>query len=110
MLQANSNQDARILIVDDEAASAGLLTEILDQAGYTNWMAITDPAIAVQRMLDFNPDLLLLDLHMEPISGLEVLGRINDLMAPRIRPPVLVLTADTTSEARHEALAAGATD
>lgn len=110
MLQANSNRDARILIVDDEAASAGLLAEILDHAGYANYMAITDPAIAVKRMLDFNPDLLLLDLHMEPISGLEVLGRITDLMAPRTRPPVLVLTADTTSEARHEALGAGATD
>ncbi len=110
MLHASSDRSARILIIDDEAPSAGMIAEILDQAGYTNYMAITDPAIAVKRMLDFNPDLLLLDLHMQPISGLEVLGRINDLIAPGTRPPVLVLTADTTSEARHEALGAGATD
>jgi signal transduction histidine kinase len=110
MLQVQSNHSARILIIDDDDPSAQALAKIVVDAGYANCMAICDPAIAATRMVDFNPDLLLLDLHMEPISGLEVLSRINDLMAPRSRPPVLVMTADTTSEAKHEALSAGATD
>lgn len=104
------NRSARILIVDDEEVNASVLIKILEKAGYANCTAVSDPSIAVERFLDFNPDLLLLDLHMEPISGREVLNRINDLMAPQARPPVLVLTADTTSEAKHDALAAGATD
>jgi signal transduction histidine kinase/ActR/RegA family two-component response regulator len=47
---------------------------------------------------------------MEPISGIEVLGNINDVMAPPIRPPVLMLTADTSPEAKHDALSAGVSD
>jgi signal transduction histidine kinase len=105
-----TNRTARILIIDDEAASAAALIRVLTQAGYKDCTAITDPAVAAKRVLDFNPDLLLLDLHMEPISGLDVLGRINDVMSARMRPPVLVLTGDTTSEAKHDALSAGATD
>jgi signal transduction histidine kinase len=105
-----ANRTARILIIDDEVASASALTRVLTQAGYTDCTAITDPAVAAKRVLDFNPDLLLLDLHMEPISGLDVLGRINDVMSARTRPPVLVLTGDTTPEAKHDALSAGATD
>jgi signal transduction histidine kinase len=110
MVNPPGNRSARILIVDDEEVSAAVLIRILEKAGYANCTAISDPALAVERFLDFSPDLLLLDLHMEPISGLEVLNRINELMAPQARPPVLVLTADTTSEAKHDALAAGATD
>jgi signal transduction histidine kinase len=110
MLHPPGNTSARILIIDDEESSASALSKVIAQAGYTNCQFITDPAIAARRVLDFNPDLLLLDLHMEPVSGLEVLGRIKELMAPRSRPSVLVLTADTTPEAKHAALGAGATD
>jgi signal transduction histidine kinase len=104
------NRSARILIVDDEELSASALSKILEQAGYTNCTVMTDARLAAERFLDFNPDLLLLDLHMEPVSGLAVLNQINDLMAPNTRPPVLILTADTSPQAKHEALAAGATD
>lgn len=110
MLQSSSGRRARILIIDDEQAGAFSLQKLIENAGYKNCQAITDGALAASRVLDFNPDLILLDLHMEPISGLEVLHRITDLLAPRNRPPVLVLTADTSSEAKHEALSAGATD
>ncbi len=110
MVNPPDNRSARILIVDDEELSASALSKILEQAGYTNCTVMTDARLAAERFLDFNPDLLLLDLHMEPVSGLAVLNRINDLMAPHTRPPVLILTADTSPQAKHEALAAGATD
>jgi signal transduction histidine kinase len=110
MVEPHDNLNARILIIDDEEVSASALSRILRQIGYTNVNFVTDALLGMERFLDFNPDLLLLDLHMEPVSGLAVLSRINDLMAPKRRPPVLVLTADTTVEAKHEALTAGATD
>jgi signal transduction histidine kinase len=105
-----ANQNAQILIIDDEASSANGLLKILEQAGYGSCTAITNPTQAAKRILDLNPDLLLLDLLMKPVSGLEVLAQINDMMSPQRRPLVLVLTADTSPEAKHEALAAGATD
>ncbi len=100
---------AQILIVDDEKPSALTLCKLLEQAGYSNCTAMTDAGAAADQFLHLNPDLLLLDLHMEPVSGMEVLHRVNHLMAPQARPPILVLTADTTSEAKHDALAAGQT-
>jgi signal transduction histidine kinase len=104
------NYAARILIVDDEKSSALTLRKLLEQAGYGNCTAMTDAAAAADQFLQINPDLLLLDLHMEPVSGMDVLHRVNRLMAPQARPPILVLTADTTAEAKHDALAAGASD
>jgi signal transduction histidine kinase len=105
-----ANQNAQILIIDDEESSANGLLKILEQAGYGSCTATTNPNQAAKRILELNPDLLLLDLLMEPVSGLEVLAQINDMMSPQRRPLVLVLTADTSPQAKHEALAAGATD
>ena len=102
--------NARILIVDDELLSATLLAHILQNAGYAICITISDPVVAVERFQQIQPDLVLLDLHMVPLTGIEVLGRIHAAMRPRERPPVLVLTGDTSPEAKHEALAAGATD
>lgn len=105
-----SNYAARILIVDDDESSLRILGRLLEQAGYTNCTALNNGPEAADRFLQISPDLVLLDLHMEPVSGFEVLRRVNQLMTPQTRPPVLVLTGDTTSESKHEALAAGASD
>jgi signal transduction histidine kinase len=101
--------DARILIVDDDAHCASGLEQLLKRTGYTACTAITCPSIAVERFSELKPDLILLDLHMYPLSGMDVLKKINEMTEPRSRPPVIMLTADTTVEAKHEALAAGAT-
>ena len=105
-----ANHNAQILIIDDEECSAHGLLKILEQDGYGSCTAITNPGQAGKQILELNPDLILLDLLMKPISGLEVLAQINDMMSPQRRPLVLVLTADTSPQAKHEALAAGATD
>ncbi len=106
----NITADARILIIDDDASCAAGLTRVLKKAGYTSCTAITSSTAAAEHFAEINPDLVLLDLHMEPLSGIDVLQRITETIAPRARPPVVMLTGDTTLEAKHEALAAGATD
>ena len=67
-----SNYAARILIVDDDRSNTQTLCKLLQQAGYQNCTAITDAGAAADQFLDLNPDLVLLDLHMEPVSGLDV--------------------------------------
>jgi signal transduction histidine kinase len=47
---------------------------------------------------------------MEPISGFEVLSQLNQRLQSPTRPPILVMTADMTAEAKHEALWLGASD
>jgi signal transduction histidine kinase len=104
------DKGARILIVDDERSSADMLSRILQKAGYSICITMTDPVVAVERFEQMNPDLVLLDLHMAPLSGIEVLARIDRIMPARLRPPILVVTGDTSPEAKYEALKAGATD
>lgn len=103
-------QDARILIIDDDRAGSASLAKLLKTTGFQHCTTISCPVVAADRLLEINPDLVLLDLHMEPLSGIEVLMRMNNLMEPQTRPPVLMLTADTSLETKHEALAAGVSD
>jgi putative two-component system response regulator len=106
----NVAKDARILIVDDHEDNIAALSQILGRAGYAICISITDPADALAKFADFQPDILLLDWHMEPISGLDFIEELKNRAARDDIPPVLVLTGDISPETRREALAVGATD
>ena len=69
----------------------------------------TDPRQVPRQLVQNDPDLVLLDLHMPNVDGHEVLTQIK-LYAAGSFLPVLVLTADTTTTARDRALGAGAQD
>jgi putative two-component system response regulator len=100
----------RVLIVDDNQANTELLEQLLEQAGYTNLLSTGRPQTVAALCDAWKPDLMLLDLHMPELSGFEVLSSISNLIAPPESLPVLVVTADTTTPARHQALNAGARD
>lgn len=101
---------ARILIVDDEPANTTILDRLLRQAGYVEVVLTNDSAQAVRLYEEFRPDIVLLDLHMPPPDGYEILRRLADPDRESVRPPVVVLTADATRAARERALGLGATD
>jgi len=103
-------KDARILIVDDAENNITALSQILGRAGYAICISITDGAEALAKFADIRPDLLLLDWHMEPISGLDFIQELKNRVPVDDMPPILVLTADISPETRREALAVGATD
>jgi EAL domain-containing protein (putative c-di-GMP-specific phosphodiesterase class I) len=105
-----SLENARILIVDDEDANLMVLRRMLERAGYTNLQTINDSSLAVERFVSFEPDLLVLDLHMPMPDGFEVMAQIEPLVAPDSYVPILVLTADITESTRERALAVGARD
>jgi putative two-component system response regulator len=102
--------DMRLLIVDDNAANVALLEQLIEGAGYTNVRSTRDPRIVAALCADWQPDLVLLDLHMPHLSGFEVLAAIADQLGESVNLPVLVLTADATSDARRRALSLGARD
>ena len=99
-----------ILIVDDEPSNVLLLERILRQAGYDDLRSTRDPCEAVALYEQLEPDLLLLDLHMPVMDGFAVLRALTSLRSAGAYLPVIVLTADATQEAKHRALAEGATD
>jgi CheY-like chemotaxis protein len=107
---ANPFPDARILVVDDERANVLLLRRVLEQAGYRNVLGTTDPADVVGLCRESEPDLVILDLQMPLLDGFQLLELLAPWVARAPAMPVLVATADVTTEISERALAAGARD
>jgi cyclic di-GMP phosphodiesterase len=102
---------ARILIIDDQAQNIGLLRRILERAGYENIASTTNPAEALALKAEFQPDLVLLDLHMgTDKDGFQVLEELVSNPHGADHLPVLMITADDSAEVKRRALALGAKD
>ena len=100
----------RILVIDDEEANVMLLRSILQREGYTDIHCLTQSRDALSTYIDLEPDLVLLDLMMPEVDGFQLLEAFSRHDAADEFRPVLVLTADTTIQARRKALALGAKD
>ena len=101
---------AKILIVDDEPANIRVLERLLKNAGYINVRSTTDSREVIPLYLGSCPDLLLLDLMMPHPDGFEIMEQLGLLIPWGTYFPILVLTADITSQAKERALASGAKD
>ena len=99
----------KILVVDDEPANAALLEAMLADGGYTRVKPVTDSRLALETCVQFDPDLVLLDLMMPHVDGFTVLESIRAAAAETFLP-VIVLTASSTDATKIRALRAGATD
>lgn len=104
------HHDAAILAVDDEPTNLELLEQILRRDGYRRIHAIADPRTVIAEFERQRPDIVLLDLNMPHISGLEILEGMRRRTGPDAYLPIVILTADATPETRRRALAEGATD
>lgn len=100
----------RILVVDDEEANVLLLRTLLQREGYADVHCLTDSREALASYIELQPDLVLLDLMMPEIDGFQLLEAFSRHDAADEFRPVLVLTADTTLQAKRRALALGAKD
>jgi EAL domain-containing protein (putative c-di-GMP-specific phosphodiesterase class I) len=98
-----------VLIVDDNESNIALLSALIHEEGLTRVFTETDSRKVRDRLREHRPDLVLLDLHMPHVDGLQVLAQIKAHAAGDYLP-VLVLTADTTTGARDQALSHGAQD
>ena len=95
---------ARILVVDDSSLARRTLRQILERDGHTVEDA-SDGAQAIERYFINRPDVVLLDMVMEGMYGLEVLRKILEL-DPEAK--VVVATADIQKATREEVQGAGA--
>jgi putative two-component system response regulator len=102
-------KNARILIVDDEDANIEILERILKRAGFTHVESTNDSRLATALYVEHRPDLILLDLHMPHVTGLEVMDNLNEI-AEASYLPILILSGDLTPDARRDALSRGAKD
>jgi signal transduction histidine kinase len=99
----------RVLIVDDHEDDVEILQRFLEGEA-TTIRGLTDSSQAERVFHEFEPDLVLLDLHMPPPDGFEILHQLRDVRRRIGFLPVVVLTGDIGSVARRKALDMGADD
>jgi CheY-like chemotaxis protein len=94
----------RLLIVDDESVNREVLEELLGAIGFETRTAATgEEALALNT--SWRPDLILMDLRMPGIGGVEAIRRLR---ASDATVPVLALTASSVESAAEQSIAAGA--
>ena len=102
-----SGQRGSVLVVDDEPTIAEVVARYLERAGYEARIAGDGPT-AVQLARTLRPDLVVLDLMLPGLDGLEVMRRIRD--GDRNRVAVILLTAKGEESDRVIGLRLGADD
>jgi DNA-binding response OmpR family regulator len=106
-LNANGQGDASllVLVVDDEPAMVGAVSALVGRAGHRVVTAY-DGNTALRRFSEERPDLVLLDLAMPGLDGVEVCRAIRRMS----QTPIIVLTGEADERAKVEALDTGADD
>jgi two-component system chemotaxis response regulator CheY len=94
----------RVLIVDDSALSRRTLRQILEPEGY-DVVEAEDGLIALERYFLEKPDVVLLDLVMKGMYGLDVLTKLRELDA---EAKVVVVSADIQTSSKELVEQAGA--
>jgi EAL domain-containing protein (putative c-di-GMP-specific phosphodiesterase class I) len=105
-----SETEPRVVIVDDVEVNVLLLQRMLAAFGITAVAGTSEPREAVALVRSFDADLVLLDLHMPGMSGLEVLTALRSTSGADEYLPVIILTADDSPAAKQAALSTGAQD
>ena len=95
----------RILIVEDNRIDVRLLKDILEEHGHET-VQTGDGLEAINLALAYRPDLILMDLRLPQISGLEVTRRLRSDDRSR-QIPIIAVTAVATNWHEHEALDSG---
>lgn len=101
--------DKTILIVDDCSVSLCHAEAILRRAGLTNIVAIQDGMRALELVGECGIDLIILDLLMPKLSGLEICRLIRET-SPQYDGPILIVTGLQDHERRVQAFDHGASD
>ncbi len=97
---------AVILVIDDEPLQRDILKTILDDEGYETYTASSGEE-GLKVMKEITPDVVLTDLKMEGIDGIEF---IESLPEAPLQPPVIVMTAYGTISSAVDAIKKGAFD
>lgn len=105
----SSLYDNRILVVDDATINRELISSYLKSAGYRNVHTAVDGQDALRKIEEEGPDLLILDLLMPNINGMEVIKILRKEKKTH-NLPILVQTMISDPEQRKEAWGYGATD
>ena len=101
--------EGRIMTIDDEETNILTVEAYLQRVGYQDFVSTMDSRDALAELHTNQPDVLLLDIRMPHVSGLDILRSMS--MDSKLRHiPVIVLTAATDPTTKQQALDLGASD
>jgi CheY-like chemotaxis protein len=104
------SEPAKVLVAEDNKINQYLVTHILQRCGYTYRLA-ANGLEAVEAFQEMRPDLVLMDIQMPVMDGLEAtqrIRRLEDQSEPRT--PIVALTARAQPQDRELCLEAGMDD
>ncbi|MDQ7990138.1 MAG: diguanylate cyclase [Candidatus Dactylopiibacterium sp.] len=99
----------RVMIVDDSVTVLASVQRALSAFPNLNFRAVRQPELVLETLLDFTPDVLLLDFHMDGCTGLEVAKIIRQNKAFE-SIPLIYLTSETSEAIQLEAMRHGGDD
>jgi len=97
-------KNVSILLIDDNDITREVLRVVLRSEGYNVVGEATDGGTGLDMALKLRPNIILLDVVMPKISGLEILPKIKEMLPEAM---VLMVTASKDSETVSEAVKAG---
>jgi len=104
-----SNNTNKIFIIDDNPANTLMLHRLLESEGYLNVQSYNDATVALKEFHEQKPQLILLDLIMPKIDGINFLSKIqSEILLADVT--VIILTASHDEERKFQALSLGAQD
>ena len=99
---------ARILVVEDDRLMRAFIADILSRLGIQDVQECEDGAAGLVAAVKFRPDLILSDIHMQPMSGLEFVRKLRAIADSRTSATkVIFMSADASKETLGEALPLG---
>jgi putative two-component system response regulator len=102
-------KQSKIMIIDDEQLVIKVVRRFLQSEGYENFVTLTQSSGAVERIEQEQPDVVLLDVMMPEISGLDILRERQRVPSLQLTP-FIILSGSQDLEVKQEALEHGATD
>ena len=100
---------SKVLIVDDDPSTVVIVKKYLKNAGFERISTELDSKAAVDEIKNLKPDLVLLDIHMPDVNGMEILQEVRQTNGIA-STPVVFLTSSTDADLRVRALNMGASD
>ena len=102
-------KSSKIAIIDDEEVNIDVVQGYLQQEGYKQFFATTKSIEAIEMITEVDPDVVLLDIMMPHVSGLQILTAMRSV-EKLCHIPVIVLTASNDANIKLESLRLGPSD
>src|SRR5215218_5874560 len=102
-LSEDTVRQARVMLVDDDVSTVCSLANMLDRLGYTQVETVSDSREFRHRFEQFRPDIVLTDLIMPHVDGIQIVEMIRAAVSRDSFFPVLVLTGSQSPDETRRA-------